>query len=253
MTGGSDTGGDRSGSAQGPRILVAVCTYNEISNIAELVERIFKTLPQADLLIVDDNSPDQTGRWAVQQAMQDARIHVIIREHQRGLGGATQRAFQFAVAERYDYLLNLDGDLSHDPEALPVLLQVACENPQIDVVVGSRYCRGGSVQGWPLRRKIMSRMVNRFAVTFLRLPVADCSGSLRCYRVSALAAIDPGSLQSNGYAILEEVLIKLRAHGAKMAEVPICFNDRQSGDSKLTFAEAFRSARQLVRMAAARR
>ncbi len=236
-----------------PKVLVAVCTYNEMSNIAELVQRIFAAVPQTDLLIVDDESPDGTGQWALQQAADDPRFHVIIRHQQRGLGGATRRAFEFAVERGYEFLLNLDGDLSHEPESLPALLAIARDDPAIDVVVGSRYCPGGSVRGWPLRRKIMSRMVNRFAVTCLRLPVSDCSGSLRCYRVSALATIDPGSLQSNGYAILEEVLIKLRVHGAKMAEVPITFNDRQAGDSKLTLSEAFRSASQLVRMAVAKR
>jgi len=236
----------------GAKVLVAVCTYNEMSNIAELVQRIFAAVPHTDLLIVDDQSPDGTGQWALQQAAHDSRIQVIIRQQQRGLGGATRRAFEFAVERGYDFLLNLDGDLSHEPESLPALLAVAHNDPAIDVVVGSRYCPGGSVQGWPLRRKIMSRLVNRFAVTCLRLPVSDCSGSLRCYRVSALGAIEPSSLQSNGYAILEEVLIKLRSRGAKMAEVPITFNDRQAGDSKLTFSEAFRSASQLVRMALAK-
>ena len=255
MTGPGDLsdGGTAPRGTATPRVLVAVCTYNEMSNIAELVERIFASLPHADLLIVDDNSPDNTGRWAVDAATRDPRLRVIIREHERGLGSATRRAFQYAVAQRYDFLLNLDGDLSHEPESLPTMLQRAIHDPQIDVVVGSRYCSGGSVQGWPLRRKIMSRMVNRFAVTCLRLPVSDCSGSMRCYRVAALAAIDPASLRSDGYAILEEVLIKLSARGAKMVEVPICFTDRQSGASKLTFGEALRSARHLIHMAVARR
>lgn len=238
---------------QGPiRVLVAVCTYNEATNLPELVDRVFAALPKADIIVVDDNSPDGTGRWAIARAVNDARLKVIIREDVRGLGGATKRAFQFAVDQRYDFLLNLDGDLSHEPEALPVMLAVALSDPAIDVVVGSRYCPGGSVQGWPLRRRIMSRIVNRFAVGVLRLPVSDCSGSLRCYRVSTLAAIVPASLSSNGYAILEEVLLRLRAAGAKMVEVPIVFYDRTSGQSKLTMSEAFRSARQLVKMALTR-
>jgi len=234
------------------RVLVAVCTYNEATNLPELVDRVFAALPTADLIVVDDNSPDGTGRWATKRAVRDPRLKVIIREDARGLGGATKRAFQFAVDQQYDFLLNLDGDLSHEPEALPVMLAVAQNDPAIDVVVGSRYCPGGSVQGWPLRRRIMSRIVNRFAVGVLRLPLSDCSGSLRCYRVSTLAAIAPTSLSSNGYAILEEVLLRLRAAGAKMVEVPIVFSDRTSGHSKLTLSEAFRSARQLVKMALTR-
>ena len=235
---------------QGPsRVLVAVCTFNEATNLPELVDRVFAVLPKADLVVVDDNSPDGTGRWAIDRAVSDSRLKVIIREDARGLGGATKRAFQFAIDQRYDFLLNLDGDLSHEPEALPMMLAVAQRDAAIDVVVGSRYCAGGAVQGWPLRRRIMSRLVNRFAVGVLRLPVSDCSGSLRCYRVSTLASIDPTSLTSNGYAILEEVLLRLRAAGAKMVEVPIVFYDRTSGQSKLTFSEAIRSARQLVKMA----
>lgn len=235
-----------------PRVLVAVCTYNEATNLPELVDRVFAALPGADILVVDDNSADGTGRWAISKAIGDSRLKVIIRENERGLGGATKRAFQFAVDQQYDFLLNLDGDLSHEPEALPVMLAVAQNDAAVDVVVGSRYCPGGAVQGWPLRRRIMSRFVNRFAVSVLRLPVSDCSGSLRCYRVKTLQSIDPSSLSSNGYAILEEVLLRLRAAGAKMVEVPIVFYDRTSGQSKLTFSEAIRSARQLVKMALAR-
>jgi dolichol-phosphate mannosyltransferase len=223
-----------------------------VTNLPELVDRIFTVLPQTDILVVDDNSPDGTGRWAIDRALTDSRLKVIIRENARGLGGATKLAFQFAVNQRYDFLLNLDGDLSHDPEALPMMLAVAQNNSAVDVVVGSRYCAGGAVQGWPLRRRVMSRIVNRFAVSVLRLPVSDCSGSLRCYRVETLARIEPASLSSNGYAILEEVLLRLRAAGAKMVEVPIVFTDRISGHSKLTISEAFRSARQLVKMALTR-
>ncbi|HBJ38811.1 MAG TPA: polyprenol monophosphomannose synthase [Planctomycetaceae bacterium] len=234
------------------RVLVAVCTYNESANLPELVDRIFAALPQTDIVVVDDNSPDGTGRWAIERAVHDSRLKVIIRENARGLGGATKRAFQFAVDQRYDFLLNLDGDLSHQPEALPTMLAVAQNDSAVDVVVGSRYCAGGAVQGWPLRRRVMSRLVNRFAVSVMRLPVSDCSGSLRCYRVETLAKIEPSSLTSNGYAILEEVLLRLRAAGAKMVEVPIVFYDRTRGDSKLTLSEAFRSARQLVKMALTR-
>jgi dolichol-phosphate mannosyltransferase len=247
----ADAGHDGYGSA-GHRVLVAVCTYNEISNLPELVDRIFAALPHAQLLVIDDNSPDGTGKWAVSRATEDQRLKVIVREHDRGLGGAIKRAFQFAVNQQFDFLLNLDGDLSHEPEVLPSLLAVAQNDPAVDVVVGSRYCPGGSVVGWPLRRKLMSRLVNRFAVGVLRLPVSDCSGSLRCYRVSTLGAIDPGSLQSGGYAILEEVLMRLRAVEAKMVEVPIVFHDRISGHSKLTFGETWRSAKQLIRLALAR-
>lgn len=232
-----------------PRVLVAVCTYNEIENLPELVERIFHSLPTVDLLIIDDQSPDQTGAWALERANHDPRIRVLIRDHERGLGSAIRRAFEYAVEQQYDFLLNLDGDLSHEPEVLPKMLEMILARPELDVVVGSRYCPGGAVRDWTLRRRLMSRIVNRFAATVLRLPVADCSGSLRCYRVATLAAIDPSTLRSEGYAVLEEVLLKLSARGALMAEVPIIFTDRIHGTSKLTLAETARSARQLIRLA----
>jgi len=240
------------GNDRNVRLLVAICTFNELENLPELTERIIAVLPHADLLIVDDDSPDGTGRWAVAQAVDDDRFKVIIREQERGLGGAIRRALQFAVDQDYDLLINLDGDLSHEPEVLPSMVSLITGDPAIDVVVGSRYCPGGSVRGWPLRRKVMSRLVNRFATSVLRLPVSDCSGSLRCYRVAMIRKIAPETLQSEGYAILEEILLRLRALRAKMAEIPIVFNDRTRGQSKLTAGETLRSARQLIRMALAR-
>ncbi len=230
-------------------VLVAVCTYNEAINVAELSDRVFAAMPNCDLLFVDDNSPDGTAQW-VQQAMQrDARFKLIIRKTERGLGGATRAALSYAVRNGYEFVLNLDGDLSHAPEALPELLAVAVGEPEVDVVVGSRYLEGGSIEGWPWRRRVMSRMVNRFATSVLRLPVSDCSGSLRCYRVAALAKIDPDKLKSESYAILEEVLLKLHHSGAKMREVPIHFVDRARGISKLTTREALRSMWQLIGVA----
>ncbi|RPH84457.1 MAG: polyprenol monophosphomannose synthase [Planctomycetaceae bacterium] len=248
-SGGHNAAETESRSNLNPRVLVAVCTYNEIENLPELVDRIFRSLPTGDLLIIDDQSPDQTGAWAIARAEHDSRIRVVIRDHERGLGTAIRRAFEYAVEQRYDFLLNLDGDLSHEPEVLPELLELILAHPELDVVVGSRYCAGGSVRNWTLRRRLMSRIVNRFAATVLRLPVSDCSGSLRCYRVAALAAIDPTTIHSEGYAVLEEVLLKLRARGGQMAELPIVFSDRIHGTSKLTLAETIRAATQLIRLA----
>ncbi|MGV3486079.1 MAG: polyprenol monophosphomannose synthase [Planctomycetaceae bacterium] len=230
-------------------VLVAVCTYNEAANVQELVQRVFAALPDCHLLIVDDDSPDGTGKW-VQQAMQEERrLKLIIRRDERGLGGATRTALQYAVDHAYRFVLNLDGDLSHNPSALPGMLEVARTQPDVDIVVGSRYTEAGTIQGWPLRRRLMSRVVNRFATLVLGLPVSDCSGSIRCYRVDALARLDPATLQSESYAILEEILVRLRNQGAKMVEVPIQFIDRAQGSSKLTTKETLRSAWQLINVA----
>ncbi|WP_372723313.1 polyprenol monophosphomannose synthase [Novipirellula sp.] len=231
------------------RVLVGVCTYNEASNIATMIERLRASLPQADLLIVDDNSPDGTAGIALDLARVDPQVRVMVREHERGLGSAIRCAMSAAIEHSYDYFLNLDGDLSHDPAQLPTLLERATVNPEIDVVVGSRYVSGGKIVGWPLRRRIMSRMVNSFATLCLRLPVKDCSGSMRCYRVDSLCRLNLGDWNCRGYALLEELLVLLDRRDAVMAEVPITFTERQRGQSKLTFREAARSAFQIFRLA----
>ena len=230
-------------------ILVAVCTYNELANVPELTQRIYDALPDCHLLFVDDHSPDGTGDWVNNAMQSESRLRLIVRMNQRGLGGATRAALQYAVDNGYTYVLNLDGDLSHDPGVLPLMLGIAQSRPEVDVVVGSRYVQDGAIQGWPWRRRLMSRLVNKFATTILGLPVADCSGSMRCYRVAALAAMDPSTLKCESYAILEELLVRLSKHGSKMVEVPIQFIDRAKGNSKLTTREAMRSVWQLLRVA----
>ncbi len=229
-------------------VLVGVCTYNEAANIEEMIYRLRQSLPQADLLIVDDNSPDGTGAIACAMADGNENLRVMVRENERGLGSAIRAAMQVAIDENYQYFINLDGDLSHDPHDLPTLLSKASSDPAIDVVVGSRYVKGGRIVGWPRHRRLVSRLVNRFATLCLRLPVSDCSGSMRCYRVSALAEMDLSRLRSQGYSLLEEILLLLKQRDATMVEVPITFTDRQRGKSKLTLREALRSAAQIVRM-----
>lgn len=232
-------------------MLVGVCTYNEAANIEPMLQRLRAALPTADLLVVDDNSPDGTAERVRSFAAGDDRLRLIVRENQRGLGGAIRLALETAVDSGYDYFLNLDGDLSHDPDQLPELLRSAQDAPEVDVVIGSRYQPGGSIQGWPLRRKLMSRLVNRFATLCLGLPVQDCSGSMRCYRVDALRSLDLSKVESNGYAFLEELLVHLHRRGARMVEVPITFTERKHGHSKLTLREASQSALKMVHLALA--
>ncbi len=231
------------------RVLVAVCTYNERENLPVLLPQISAVLPTADIYVVDDDSPDGTGEWARQTALVDHRLSVLVRTGQRGLGGALKAAIVHAVEQQYDFMLNLDGDLSHQPSDLPRLLAAArAVDPPYDVVVGSRYVAEGRIDGWPLHRKIMSRLVNGFATRMLRLPVKDCSGALRCYRVESLRRLDLAQLRCEGYAMLEELLMLLQRNGARMSEIPITFHDRQQGDSKLTTGETIRSVRGLLRM-----
>ncbi len=223
-----------------PKVLVAVATYNEIENLPRLVEEIFAALPEAHLLVVDDNSPDGTGQWCKRKAAEDPRVRCLHRAGKLGLGTAILAAMDYAAREGYDYLLTMDADFSHPPRYLPELLR-AMDPPQgepVDVMLGSRYVPGGGVEGWPLRRRLMSRAVNTYARWMLGLPARDCSGNFRCYRVSVLGRLDPARVRSRGYSFQEEILWHLCRAGARMGETPIVFVDRQRGASKIDLAEA---------------
>ncbi len=222
-----------------------------------MLRRLRESVPDADVLVVDDESPDGTARLVDAVAGDDPHVRLVVRRGERGLGGAIRRAIEEAVEGDYTFFVNLDGDTSHAPEEVPRLMEAASRGEpsgdgsppaKPDVVIGSRYVAGGQIVGWPLRRRMMSRILNRFATGCLRLPVRDCSGSMRCYRVDALRRVDRTTLRSNGYALLEELLVRLHRQGAAMVEVPITFTDRAAGESKLTFREAMRSVWQIVRL-----
>lgn len=230
-------------------MLIAVCTLNEAENIPAVIAGLRNAIPSAEIVVVDDDSNDGTGEWVATWARRDPAVRLVVRKEERGLGSAIRHAMALAVDGGFDFFLNLDADLSHDPAQLPRLLERARQEPKVDVVIGSRYVRGGAIEGWPLRRRMMSRMVNRFATLCLRLPVSDCSGSMRCYRVDTLREVGVDSLTSDGYSVLEEVLVRLHRQGSSMAEVPITFTDRIEGESKLTFREAIRSASRIFGLA----
>lgn len=235
------------------RILVGVCTYNETDNIAVLLQRIRAALPDADVLVVDDDSPDGTAQRVCEfsTSIRDTggQVEVLVR-NQRGLGGAIRAAMNTAIEQKYDLFCNLDADLSHDPEDLPRLVAGVLEGA--DVAIGSRYVCGGQIVGWPLHRKWMSRLINRVTRRRLGLPVQDASGSFRCYRVSKLAELDLDEQPIQGYAFLQQVLMNLYQHRARFVEVPITFTERVQGQSKLDFREAIRSGWTVLRMASTR-
>lgn len=237
---------DRSDSSD---TLIAICTYQEAQNIGSMLCGLRDAFPGATLLVVDDNSPDGTADRVQAFQANDSCIELIVRTDKRGLGSAIVDAMQHALDGGYEFFLNLDADLSHDPAQLPTLLAAAREDQEVAVVIGSRYIPGGKIVGWPLRRRLMSKMVNRFATRFLKLPVNDCSGSMRCYRTSALKTVGLNSLECTGYAVLEEVLVKLDRNGFKLCEVPITFTERELGHSKLTIKEAIRSIQFMMRLA----
>lgn len=230
------------------KILVGVCTYNEAANVRELLQQIRAALPSADVLVVDDNSPDGTAdvvREFAQHNAEPGTLECLVR-NQRGLGGAIRTAMIAAVENGYDLFCNLDADLSHRPADLPRLVDAVVAGA--DVAVGSRYIAGGEIVGWPLRRKWMSRSINAITRRRLGLPVRDASGSFRCYRVSQLARLDLSDQSYEGYAFIQEILLRLHRAGAKFIEIPITFTERVAGASKLSFREAIRSGWTVFRM-----
>ena len=223
-----------------PETLVTVATYNEIENLPRLVDRILQVAPRADILVIDDNSPDGTGRWCDERAATESRLRCLHRPGKLGLGTAMLAAMRYAIEHGYQYMLNMDADFSHPPETIPELLAGMSPSgvPPVDVMIGSRYVPGGRIEGWGLRRHAMSRGVNLYARCLLSLPVRDCSGSFRCYRTSLLAKLDFDAFRSCGYAIFEEVLWRLKREGARFGETPIVFVDRKAGSSKINGREA---------------
>ncbi|MCC6493882.1 MAG: polyprenol monophosphomannose synthase [Pirellulales bacterium] len=227
-------------------ILVALATYNEIENLPSLTAAIHQHLPQADVLVVDDNSPDGTGLWCDEEAIRSRWFSVIHRPGKLGLGSATWTAMRAAIDRGYDHLITLDADWSHPPEALPRLAAAASE---ADVVIGSRYCRGGRIRGWPFARRALSIAMNWATRIALGTAVRDASGACRLYRVDRLKQLDFARLKATGYAYLEEVLWQLHRTGATFVEIPITFTDRRAGTSKIHLGEAWGKAAVLARLA----
>ena len=221
--------------------LVTVATYNEMENLPRLVEEIFHFAPDVDILVIDDNSPDGTGQWCDEQKARTPRLHCLHRSGKLGLGTATIAGMKYAIENGYRYMLNMDADFSHQPKYLPALLDGMDPpgGPSVDVMIGSRYVPGGGTEGWPLRRRLMSRGVNFYARTLLGLRSKDCSGAFRCYRTELLARLDFDAICSRGYSFQEEILWRLKRLGARFGETPIVFIDRQRGVSKIDSGEAF--------------
>jgi dolichol-phosphate mannosyltransferase len=228
-----------------PRVLVVLATYNEINNLPSLVDAIHSILPDAELLIVDDNSPDGTGQWCDERAKTDTWLKCLHRPGKQGLGSATLSAMRFALDGPYDLLVTMDADWSHDPQYVPALVGATLD---ADVALGSRYCSGGKIEGWPLHRRVLSRWMNWLSGVALRLPVRDTSGAFRAYRIEALKKIDLDNIRSTGYSYLEEILWHLHHAGNKMVEVPITFRERRAGRSKINASEAVGKVSTLLRL-----
>lgn len=224
-----------------PSTLVIIATYNEMENLPRLTDEVFRCAPHAQVLVIDDDSPDGTGRWCDERAAQDERFHVIHRSGKLGLGTATAAGLRHAIEQGFDYAVVMDADFSHPPDAIPELLAGMTgdgKGETVDVMVGSRYVSGAVIRGWPWYRRWMSRLVNTYARWMLGLSVRDCSGSFRCYRTEQLRRIDLAQMRSRGYSYLEELLWMLKRSGARIVEIPIVFTDRQHGQTKISSREA---------------
>ena len=220
------------------RILISIATYNERDNLAPLVREIHGVVPSADVLITDDDSPDGTGKLADELAARDPRIHVLHRPGKLGLGTAILAGVRYAFAHDYDLFVNMDADFSHHPRYLPALLTGMQRH---DVMIGSRYVRGGGSLHWPWSRRLMSGGINAAVRLLLRIPAHDTSGGYRCYRVAKLRQTNLDGLLSRGYSFQQEMLYRCRKAGCSIGEVPIVFENRRAGTSKVNLKEAVRS------------
>lgn len=231
------------------RILVSTSTYNERENIRGLIDRVLALEPRLQMLVVDDDSPDGTGRIVLEAAAAEPRLHVLVRRGRRGLGTAILEGLTEARRHGFEIAVYMDADLSHDPDDIPRLLaalEPAGGRPA-DLAIGSRRVPGGRTVGWPLSREIVSRLVCWFTRWVLGVPVHDASGGFRAVRLAILDRIEPPA--SQGYAFQEDLLWRLHRAGARIVEVPITFTDRTQGSSKADFAETRRSIGDLLKLA----
>ncbi|MDX6200021.1 MAG: dolichol-phosphate mannosyltransferase [Actinomycetota bacterium] len=212
-------------------VLVVVPTYNERENLELIAERLRTAVPEAHLLVVDDNSPDGTGKLADELADRDDHVHVLHRTAKNGLGAAYVAGFGWAKEHDYDVVVEMDADGSHAPEQLPRLL-AALENA--DLVLGSRYVPGGSVVNWPKSRELLSRGGNLYTRLLLRLPLRDATGGYRAYRRTVLDGLPLGEISSQGYCFQVDLAWQTWRQGHRVVEVPITFVERERGESKMS-------------------
>jgi dolichol-phosphate mannosyltransferase len=212
--------------------LVVLPTYNEASNIAEVLRRVHEAVPDASVLVVDDGSPDGTAAIAEEQAAELGDVRVLRRPAKSGLGSAYREGFALGMNEGADILVEMDSDLSHDPADLPSLLAAVAHGA--DLAIGSRYVPGGRIPNWSWHRKMLSRWGNRYAAGVLGLAVNDSTSGFRAYRATALKAVDLSAVRADGYGFQIEMTYRLVRRGGRVVEVPIAFVDRVRGTSKMS-------------------
>jgi dolichol-phosphate mannosyltransferase len=213
------------------KTLVIIPTYNERENIERIVPLVLEKDPSIHVLIVDDNSPDGTGEIADRMAGGNDRIFAIHRENKSGLGTAYIAGFKFALERKFDYVFEMDCDFSHDPKYIPDFLRAVAE---VDLVLGSRYISGVNVINWPMSRLLLSYYANVYSRIVTGLPVRDATGGFKCFRREVLEAIDLDEVKSNGYSFQIEMSFRAWKRGFKIKEIPIVFEDRKLGQSKMS-------------------
>ena len=218
--------------------LVVLPTYNEAENLPAIASAILAASARVEILVVDDNSPDGTGRLADDLAASEPRLHVLHRARKEGLGKAYLAGFQWALERPYAFVLEMDADFSHDPRHLPELLDAAGHS---DLVLGSRYVAGGGTENWGTLRRLISRGGSLYARAVLGVSVRDLTGGFKCFRRETLVRLDLPSVRSEGYSFQIELTYRALNVGLRVVEVPIVFVDRRVGKSKMShqiFAEA---------------
>jgi len=213
------------------KTLVIIPTYNESENIERIVPEILERDPSIDVLIVDDSSPDGTGELADKMAEKNSKIFVMHREKKSGLGTAYKAGFRYAIENGYDYIFEMDADFSHDPKCIPSFLEAIKE---ADLVLGSRYISGVNVINWPMSRLLLSYYANVYTRWVTGLPVKDATGGFKCFRRKVLESVDLDKVKSEGYSFQIEVSLRAWKKGFKIKEIPIVFEDRREGRSKMS-------------------
>ncbi len=213
------------------KTLVIVPTYNERENLPNIAAALMQLPVAVELLVVDDNSPDGTGKLADELVAKEPRIHVLHRQEKNGLGRAYLAGFKWALERGYEFIFEMDGDFSHNPADIPRYLEAA---QNADLVLGSRYCNGIRVINWPLRRLMLSMSAAKYVKIITGMPFTDPTGGFKCFRRRALESIELDAVRSNGYSFQIELTHKIWRQGMRVTEVPITFTDRFLGTSKMS-------------------
>lgn len=224
---------DDTAIARGDRAVLVLPTFNEIENLDTFIRKVRENAPLMHILIVDDNSPDGTGALADSLATELGNMHVLHRSNERGLGSAYRTGFRHVLSSSFDRVITMDADFSHDPTMIPQFFSALGNGS--DIVVGSRYCVGGSIVNWPLHRKLLSRWGNAYTRRMLKIDISDCTTGYRGYTAQSLNAIETENVLGDGYVFLSTILKRASEERLQITELPIRFLERELGTSKMSW------------------